>query len=107
MGLWASSTIPEAGRQNPESDKTQLSSASKDSTQLDELEGVMSLETALVRALRPVRGIWWPSENRRAFGGQPAATFTRSVRVRAGVALNLMERKGPKMPLSFVVLSRP
>jgi len=46
------STIPEAGRQNPESDKTPSSSASQDSTQPDELKGVMSLETALVRALQ-------------------------------------------------------
>jgi hypothetical protein len=52
------STIPEAGRQNPGSDKTQSSSASQDSTQSDELEGIMSLETALVRALRCVGGIW-------------------------------------------------
>jgi len=48
------STIPEAGRQNPGSDKTPSSSALQDSTQSDELEGVMSLETALVRALHCV-----------------------------------------------------
>jgi hypothetical protein len=46
------STIPEAGRQNPGSDKTLPASASQDSTQLGELKGVMSLETALVRALQ-------------------------------------------------------
>ena len=51
------STIPEAGRQNPESDKTPSSSASQDSTQPDELKGVMSLETALVRALQCLKGI--------------------------------------------------
>jgi hypothetical protein len=52
------STIPEAGRQNPESDKTPSSSASQDSTQSDELEEVMSLETALVRALQRHGAIW-------------------------------------------------
>ena len=52
------STIPEAGRQNPGSDKTSSSSASQDSTQPDELEGVMSLETALVRALQRLGAIW-------------------------------------------------
>ena len=46
------STIPEAGPQNPRSDKTPSSSASQDSTQSDELKGVTSLETALVRALQ-------------------------------------------------------
>jgi hypothetical protein len=46
------STIPEAERQNPGSDKTSSSSASQYSTQQDEFEGVMSLETALVRALQ-------------------------------------------------------
>jgi hypothetical protein len=46
------STIPEAGRQNPGSDKTQSSSALQDSTHPNELEGVMSLETALVRVLQ-------------------------------------------------------
>jgi hypothetical protein len=51
------STIPEAGRKNPGSDKTPSSSASQDSTQPDELEGVMSLETALVRALQCLEGI--------------------------------------------------
>jgi len=48
------STIPEAGRQNPGGDKTPSSSASQDSTQSVELEGAMSLETALVRALQHV-----------------------------------------------------
>jgi hypothetical protein len=52
------STIPEAGRQNPGSDKTPLSSAPQDSTQPDELEEVMSLETALVRALQRHEAIW-------------------------------------------------
>ena len=52
------STIPEAGRQNPGSDKTPLSSAPQDSTQPDELEEVMSLETALVRALQRHGAIW-------------------------------------------------
>ena len=51
-------TIPEAGRQNPGSDKTPSSSALQDSTQPDELEGVMSLETALVRALQCLGAIW-------------------------------------------------
>jgi hypothetical protein len=50
------STIPEAGRQNPESDKTPSSYASQDSIQPDELERVMSLETALVRALQCLEG---------------------------------------------------
>jgi hypothetical protein len=52
------STIPEAGRQNPGSDKTPPSSAPQDSTQPDELEEVMSLETALVRALQRLGAIW-------------------------------------------------
>jgi hypothetical protein len=52
------STIPEAGRQNPGSDKTPSSSAPQDSTQPDELEEVMSLETALVRALQRLGAIW-------------------------------------------------
>jgi hypothetical protein len=52
------STIPDAGRQNPGSDKTPSSSASQDSTQRDELEGVMSLETVLVRALQRLGAIW-------------------------------------------------
>jgi hypothetical protein len=52
------STIPEAGRQNPGSDKTPSSSAPQDSTQPDELEEVMSLETALVRALQRHGAIW-------------------------------------------------
>jgi hypothetical protein len=51
------SAIPEAGRQNPESDKPPSSSASQDSAQPDELEGVMSLETALVRALQHLGAI--------------------------------------------------
>jgi hypothetical protein len=51
------STIPEAGRQNLGSDKTPPSSASQDSTQPDELEGVISLETALVRALQRLGAI--------------------------------------------------
>jgi len=51
------STIPEAGRQNPGSDKSLSSSASQDSTQPDGLEGVMSLETALARALQRLGGI--------------------------------------------------
>src|SRR5262245_17896981 len=51
--VWA---IPEAGRENPGSDKTPSSSASQDSTQPDELEGVMSFETALVRALQRAGG---------------------------------------------------
>src|SRR5262245_49543053 len=46
------STIPEAGQQNPGSDKTLSSSASQDSTQPGEFERVTSLETALVRALQ-------------------------------------------------------
>jgi hypothetical protein len=52
------STIPEVGRQNPGSDNTPSSSASRDSTQSDELEEVMSLETALVRALQRHGAIW-------------------------------------------------
>jgi len=52
------STIPEAGRQNPGSDKTPSSSAPQDSTQPNELEEVMSLETALVRALQRHGAIW-------------------------------------------------
>ena len=52
------STIPEAGRQNPGSDKTPSSSASQSSTQPDEFEGVMSLETVLVRALQRLGAIW-------------------------------------------------
>ena len=52
------STIPEAGRQNPGSDKTPSSSAPEGSTQPDELEGVMSLETALVRALQRLGALW-------------------------------------------------
>jgi hypothetical protein len=52
------STIPEAGRQNPGSDKTPSSSTPQDSTQPDELEEVMSLETALVRALQRHGAIW-------------------------------------------------
>jgi hypothetical protein len=52
------STIPEAGRQNPGSDKAPSSSASQDSTQPDELEGVMSLEAALVRTLQRLGAIW-------------------------------------------------
>ena len=52
------STIPEAGRQSPGSDKTPAQSASQDSAQLDELKGVMSLETALVRALQRLGTIW-------------------------------------------------
>ena len=48
------STIPEAGRQSPGSDKAPSSPALQDSTQSDELEGVISLETALVRALHCV-----------------------------------------------------
>ena len=51
------STIPEAGRQNPGSNKTPSLSASEDSTQPDELEGVISLETALVRALQRLGAI--------------------------------------------------
>jgi len=52
------STIPEAGWQNPGSDKTPSSSAPQDSTQPDELEEVMSLETVLVRALQRHGAIW-------------------------------------------------
>jgi hypothetical protein len=52
------STIPEAGRQNPGSDKTPSSSAPQDYTQPDELEEVMSLETALVRVLQRHGAIW-------------------------------------------------
>ena len=51
------STIPEAGRQNPGSDKTPSSSASPDSTQSDQVKGVMSLEAALVRVLQRVGAI--------------------------------------------------
>jgi hypothetical protein len=51
------STIPEAGRQNPGSDKTPSSSASQNSIQPDELEVVVSLETALVRALQRLGAI--------------------------------------------------
>jgi hypothetical protein len=51
------STIPEAGRQNPGSDKTPSSSASQNSTQPGEFEGVMSLETVLVRALQRLGAI--------------------------------------------------
>jgi hypothetical protein len=51
------STIPEAGRQNPGSDKTPYSSASQDSAQPGELEGVMNLETDLVRALQRLGAI--------------------------------------------------
>jgi hypothetical protein len=46
------STIPEAGRQNPGNGKTPSSSASQGSTQSDELEEVMSLETTLVQVLQ-------------------------------------------------------
>jgi len=46
------STIPQAGRQNPGSDKTQPSSASEESIQPGESEWVMSLERALARALQ-------------------------------------------------------
>ena len=46
------STILEAGWQNPVSDKTPSSSASRNCSQSDELEGFMILETALVRALQ-------------------------------------------------------
>jgi hypothetical protein len=52
------STIPEAGRQNPGSDKTPSSSASPDFTQSDQVKGVMSLEAALVRVLQRVGAIW-------------------------------------------------
>ena len=52
------STIPEAGQQNPGSDKTPSSSASQGSTQPDELEGVTSLETALARALQRLGALW-------------------------------------------------
>jgi hypothetical protein len=51
------STIPEAGQQNPGSDKTSSSSASQDSTQPNELEWVMGLETALARALQRLGAI--------------------------------------------------
>jgi len=51
------STIPEAGRQNPGSDKTPTSSASQDSAQPDEFERVMSLETVLVRSLQRLGAI--------------------------------------------------
>jgi hypothetical protein len=51
------STIPEAGRQNPGSDKTPSSPASPDSTQSDQVKGVMSLEAALVRVLQRVGAI--------------------------------------------------
>jgi hypothetical protein len=50
-------TIPEAGRQNPGSDKTPSSSASQDFTQPDEFEGAMSLETALARVLQRLGAI--------------------------------------------------
>ena len=46
------STIPEAGRENPETDKTPSPFASQDSTQPDELEEFIRLETALVQALQ-------------------------------------------------------
>jgi hypothetical protein len=52
------STIPEAGRQNPGSDKTPSSFASRDFTQSDQVKGVMSLEAALVRVLQRVGAIW-------------------------------------------------
>jgi hypothetical protein len=52
------STIPEAERQNPGSDKTPSSSASQDSSQLGDLEGVTSLETALAQALQCLGAIW-------------------------------------------------
>ena len=52
------STIPEAGRQNPGSDKTPSSSASQDSIQPGDLERVTNLETALVQALQRLRAIW-------------------------------------------------
>jgi hypothetical protein len=52
------STIPEAGRENPGSDKTPSPSASQDLTQADELEEFIHLETALVRALQRVGAIW-------------------------------------------------
>src|SRR5215471_2137492 len=81
------STIPEAGRQNPGSDKTRSSSASRDSTQAGELERVMSLETALARALRCLGAIWPYEKARTALGKPPAATFTKSVPARAGMAL--------------------
>ena len=48
------STIPEAGRQNPGSDKTPSSSASPVFTQSDQVKRVMSLEAALVRVLHRV-----------------------------------------------------
>ena len=51
------STIPEAGRQNPGSDKTPSTSASPNFTQSDQVKGVMSLEAALVRVLQCVRAI--------------------------------------------------
>jgi hypothetical protein len=52
------STIPEAGRENPGSDKTPSPSVSQDFTQADELEEFIRLETALVRALQRVGAIW-------------------------------------------------
>jgi hypothetical protein len=45
-------TIPEAGRENPGSDTPPSPSASQDSTQPDELEEFIRLETALVQALQ-------------------------------------------------------
>ena len=51
------SRIPEAGLENPGSDKTPSSSASPDSTQSDEVKEVMSLEAALVRVLQRVGAI--------------------------------------------------
>jgi hypothetical protein len=56
--------IPEAGRQNPGSNKTPLLSASQDSTQPSELEGVISLEIALVQALQCLGG--YDSQEKRA-----------------------------------------
>jgi len=50
-------TIPEPGPQNPGTDKTPMSFASRNSTQPAELQEVMSLETALVRALQCLGGI--------------------------------------------------
>ena len=52
------STIPEAEPQDPGSDKTLPSYASQDSTQPDEIEGAMSLELALARALQRQGAIW-------------------------------------------------
>ena len=51
-------TIPDAERQNPGSDKTPSSSATQDFTQPAKLEGVMSLKTALARALQRLGAIW-------------------------------------------------